>query len=188
MKIVVLRYYSKLEILKFRTNRVDENLSLGMMDMVIPLIVELFVLALVNPPFVEEWSLDVLQIGKEVSYTWDAIVVFFNTLRLAFYIIRCLQHFSLWMSERARRTATINGANSSIGSNGDVIYALKMHLNLNPIGFIVVIFLLMQFTFTILFYLSEVGLRNSGQYNRFEKITNSAWVTTQLLLSAGISG
>jgi hypothetical protein len=52
MNLVVLRYYSKLEILKFRTNRVDENLSLGMMDMMIPLIVELFFLALVNPPFV----------------------------------------------------------------------------------------------------------------------------------------
>lgn len=114
--------------------------------------------------------------------------MFFNTIRLAFYFIRCLQHYSLWMSERARNTVSFNGADTTLTSNGDFMYALKMHLNLNPVGFIIISFTLMQLVFTILFYLSEVGLRKSGQYNRFEKISNSAWLTTQILLSAGSSG
>lgn len=63
-----------------------------------------------------------------------------------------------------------------------------MHLNLNPLSFLIVSFLLMQLVFTVLFYLSEVGLRKSGQYNRFEKVANAAWITTQILLSAGTSG
>jgi hypothetical protein len=90
MGIVIARYYTKFELMKFRTNRVDEDPSFVMTNMMTPLIVELFFLALVNPPFVEEWSIEVVQIGKQINYTWDAAVVFFATLRLAFYFIRCL--------------------------------------------------------------------------------------------------
>ena len=90
MGIVIARYYTKFELMKFRTNRVDEDPSFVMTNMMTPLIVELFFLALVNPPFVEEWSLEVVQIGKQINYTWDAAVVFIATLRLAFYFIRCL--------------------------------------------------------------------------------------------------
>ena len=62
-----------------------------------------------------------------------------------------------------------------------------MHLNLNPISVLLAVFLFSLFAFSTLFYLAEVGIK-SDEYNRFEKFGNAAWVASQNLLSAGISG
>ena len=75
------------------------------------------------------------------------------------------------MSERAWRITQLNGIAAK------EMFAVKMHLNLNPISVLVVFFLFALFTFSTLFYLAEVGIR-TGEYNRFEKFGNAVWVAS----------
>ena len=84
-------------------------------------------------------------------------------------VVATVKHFSKWMSERAWRITQLNGI------SGKEMFAIKMHLNLNPISVLITFFLCALFSFSTLFYLSEVGIRN-GEYNRFEKYGNAVWV------------
>ena len=179
---ILYRYNSGLQIIKFKHNRVDENLSLYKVNLMFPLIFEIAVNLIVNPPFVNEFGIEVLQIGRNVSYTMDAIVSIIAILRFTFYSIRCLQHYSLWLSERADKVAIANGYRA------DTLFAIKMHLNIEPGKVLAITFMISLFCFSVLFYIAEVGQRNSGEYNRFEKFENAAWVASQNLLGAGVSG
>jgi len=86
------------------------------------------------------------------------------------------------MSERAER---VSGAN---GYSANTLFAIKMHLNLDPVKVLVFTFGFSLFMFSVLFYIAEVAQRGSGEYNRFENFSNAAWVASQNLLSAGVSG
>lgn len=68
----------------------DENLSLYKVDLLFPLVFEMAVNLIVNPPFVDEFGIEVLQIGRQVSYTMDAIVSIIAIIRFTFYTVRCL--------------------------------------------------------------------------------------------------
>ena len=72
------------------------------------------------------------------------------------------------------------------GISAKEFFAIKMHLNLNPFGVLVLVFVLMMSMFSVFFYLAEIGIRDSGDYNRFEIFANVIWVTTQIIFSAGI--
>ena len=85
------------------------------------------------------------------------------------------------MTERAWRITQLNGIQAK------EIFAVKMHLNLNPLCVLFSVLLGSFLAFSIMFYLAEVGFQ-SGEYNRFEKFPNAAWVAAQTLLSAGVSG
>lgn len=152
------------------------------MNLLFPIIFEIAFNLIVNPPFCNEFGIEVLQLGRMVSYTMDAIVAVIAILRFSFYLVRCCQHYSMWMSERADKVAIANGYRA------DTLFAVKMHLNLNPLQVLSFLYMLALFSFAVLFYISEVGQRNSGEYNRFEKFENAAWVASQNLLGAGVSG
>jgi hypothetical protein len=47
---VALRFYSELEIIKFRHNRVDENVGLTTVGLFVPMLVEMLFHIVVNPP------------------------------------------------------------------------------------------------------------------------------------------
>ena len=66
------------------------------------------------------------------------------------------------MSERADR---VSGAN---GYSANTLFAIKMHLNLDPIKVLIFTFGLSLFVFSVLVYIAEVAQRGSGEYNRFE--------------------
>ena len=74
------------------------------------------------------------------------------------------------------------------GISAKEFFAIKMHLNLNPLEVLALTFGLLLSMFSVFFYLSEIGIRHSGDYNRFEIFGNPVWVATQILLSAGVSG
>ena len=116
-----------------------------------PLIFEIAVNLIVNPPFVNEFGIEVLQIGRNVSYTMDAIVSIIAILRFTFYTVRCLQHYSLWLSERADKVAIANGYRA------DTLFAIKMHLNIEPGKVLALTFMMSLFCFSVLFYIAEVG-------------------------------
>lgn len=136
----------------------------------------------INPPMNKEFGIEVIQIGRKVTYTLDACVSFVCILRLSWYLIRNMQHYSIWMSERADR---VSGAN---GYSANTLFAIKMHLNLDPIKVLAFTFGLSLFAFSVLYYIAEVSQRDSGEYNRFENFQNAAWVASQNLLQAGVSG
>jgi hypothetical protein len=121
------------------------------MGLVVPMVVEMLTHIVVNPPMRAEFGIDVLQIGRTVSYTLDACACFVCVLRFAGYLIRNLQHYSIWMSERADRVSAANGYNAN------TLFAIKMHLNLNPLKVLIFTFSLSLFVFSVLFYIAEVG-------------------------------
>lgn len=148
---VALRFYSELEIIKFRHNRVDENVGLGTVGLLVPMVVEMVFHIIINPPMNSEFGIEVIQIGREVVYTLDACVSFVCILRLAWYVVRNMQHYSMWMSERADR---VSGAN---GYSANTLFAVKMHLNLDPVKVLIFTFGLSLFVFSVLYYIAEVG-------------------------------
>jgi hypothetical protein len=81
----------------------------------------------------------------------DAIVSIIGILRFTFYLIRSIQHFSFWMSERADKVAIANGYRAS------TLFAIKMHLNNDPVKVLSFTFLLSLFCFSVLFYIAEIG-------------------------------
>lgn len=137
---------------------------------------------IINPPFAREASFTVDQVGKDVSYTWDAAVCLFAIIRLTICIARLVHHLSRWTSEKAHRISWISGTKANI------LFALKMNLNLNPSLVLASVFLTSFFLLSILYHVSEGGLRDQGAYNRFWNFENAAWVAAQQVLMAGVSG
>jgi hypothetical protein len=58
--LVALRYNSELEISKFRLNRVDENLKMWDLGLVLPMMVEMCTHLVINPPLKPEFGIEVL--------------------------------------------------------------------------------------------------------------------------------
>jgi len=171
--LVVQRYLCQLEIVKFRNNQVDIALSLNQADLLLPLSSEITMQCIINPPFAQEASFTVDQVGKNVSYTWDAAVCLFAIIRLTICIARLVHHLSRWTSEKAHRISWISG------TKANVLFALKMNLNLNPSSVLASVFLTSFFLLSILYHVAEGGLRDQGAYNRFWNFENAAWVAVQ---------
>jgi len=65
---------------------------------------------------------------------------------------------------------------------------MRMHLVRNPVMLTLMTYLVLLFSFMVLLFISELGLREQGDYNRFENLQNAFWVSQQFILSAGVSG
>jgi hypothetical protein len=105
---VIIHYNYKLNVIKYRDNRVEENVTLMSTGLWKFLLLEILINSLVCPPSVD-FTFTMTSVGNSLVYSFDALTSFFSLFRI-YSVLRLFEHYSHWTNERSKRVCKINGA------------------------------------------------------------------------------
>lgn len=105
---VIIHYSYKLNVIKYRDNRVEENVTLMSTGLWKYLLLEILINSLVCPPSVD-FTFTMKSVGNSLVYSLDGMSSFFSLFRI-YSVLRLFEHYSHWTNERSKRVCKINGA------------------------------------------------------------------------------
>lgn len=105
---IIIHYSYKLNVIKYRDNRVEENVTLVSTGLWKFLLIEILINSLVCPPSVD-FTFTMTSVGNSLVYSFDALTSFFALFRI-YSVLRLFEHYSHWTNERSKRVCKINGA------------------------------------------------------------------------------
>lgn len=105
---VVIHYNYILNVIKYRDNRVEENVTLTSTGLWKYLLLEVLINVFVCPPSVD-FTFNMTSVGNPLEYSFDALTSFFSLFRI-YSVLRLFEHYSHWTNERSKRVCKINGA------------------------------------------------------------------------------
>eukprot|EP00347_Sterkiella_histriomuscorum_P018471 403345393 len=168
-----MHYSYKLNVIKFRDNQIDENVTLVSTGLWKYLLTEICIHSCVCPPTVDV-TYSMVQLGQKIIYSFDAMTAVVSLLRL-YTVIRLFEHYSHWTNERSKRVCKINGAQAN------AFFALKAYLTLKPYVILTVGLVVSTFVLGFALRTFEIGLTDSN----FEYAWNSFWVVILTMTTIG---